>query len=460
MTQMQQQLTDLLGSEHVLIGGAISERATSFFDASPMQGVAFVRPADTNEVSRTLAICNAARQPVVVIGGNTGGVQGQHPRPDELIISMERMNCIEEIDVLNATATLQAGCVLEDVQNAVAEKGLLYPVDLGGRGSCTVGGNVATNAGGISVIRHGMMRNVTIGLEAVLADGTVLSSMNRMIKNNAGYDIKQLFIGSEGTLGVVTRVVVKLEEAPVSVNTAMLALASFGKVAELLRHLRRTVGDVLSAFEYLDNEYYCALTEPGRNRAPLSRDHTAYVVTEVRGSHPEHDEAAFRSALMEAIDNGIVSDAVVAQSEREREEIWKVRENFIPLLVEDPYFIYDVSLPIGAMADYMEHVRSEIRSYWPDALCGSCAHVGDNNLHFFIAPRCRDEDARARATEIVYLPLEKLQGTISAEHGIGFEKKAYLRLSRTREEIELMRLLKRSLDPNNVLAPGRIFDLD
>ena len=456
---MLQQLSNLLGAKHVLTGDAVSERTTSFWDPSPMQGLALVRPGSTQEVSEALRICNNARQPVVVIGGNTGGVQGQHPLGNEVIISMERMNLIEEVDELNASVTVQAGCILEDVQRAVAEYGLLYPLDLGGRGSCTVGGNVSSNAGGINVIRHGMMRNVTLGLEAVLADGTVLSSMNRMIKNNTGYDLKQLFIGSEGTLGVVTRAVVKLEEAPISVNTAMLALESFEMVTELLRHLRRTVGGVLSAYEFMDNDYYRAVTGPDGNRAPISREHACYVVTETRGTHPEHDEAIFQTALMEAIESGIVLDAVIAGSERERKEFWTVRENFEPLLLEKPYFIYDISLPIGAMEDYMGHVKNEIRNRWPDSFCGSLAHVGDNNLHFFIAPRCDDRHAHTNATEIVYKPLAGLQGSISAEHGIGFEKKKYLKLSRTQKEIDTMRLLKRTLDPNNILARGRIFDL-
>ena len=214
-----QKLIEIFSDNRVICGEALSARATSYWDPSPMQAHAMVLPNSTEEISAVLALCNAMQQPVVIIGGNTGGVQGQYPRSDELVISLEQLNQIEEIDETNATAILQAGCVLEKVQQAVADKGLLYPLDLGGRGSATVGGNVSSNAGGINVIRHGMMRNVTLGLEVVLADGTVLSSMNQMIKNNTGYDLKQLFIGSEGTLGVVTKVVVKLEEPSTTINT-------------------------------------------------------------------------------------------------------------------------------------------------------------------------------------------------------------------------------------------------
>ena len=458
-----QKLIEIFSDNRVICGEALSARATSYWDPSPMQAHAMVLPNSTEEISAVLALCNAMQQPVVIIGGNTGGVQGQYPRSDELVISLEQLNQIEEIDETNATAILQAGCVLEKVQQAVADKGLLYPLDLGGRGSATVGGNVSSNAGGINVIRHGMMRNVTLGLEVVLADCTVLSSMNQMIKNNTGYDLKQLFIGSEGTLGVVTKVVVKLEEPSTTINTAMLSLSSFENVLKLLRHMRRSMGNVLNAFEYMDNDYYCAVTGEGGNRAPMDASSACYIVTEVRGNNFEFDEELFQETLAEAIELGIIDEVVIAQSERQRQEIWEVRENFEPILHNSPYFLYDVSLPIGVMDQYLKQVKAEIKALWPNSLCASLAHVGDNNLHFFIAPReegnIDENSSHVKANEIVYAPLTELNGSVSAEHGIGIEKKNYLPMSRTPQELELMKVLKRTLDPNNILAPGRIFDL-
>jgi FAD/FMN-containing dehydrogenase len=337
---------------------------------------------------------------------------------------------------------------------------MLLPVDLGGRGSCTIGGNVATNAGGTNVIRYGMMRNQTLGLEAVLADGTIVSSMNRLIKNNTGYDLKQLFIGSEGTLGVVTRVVVKLVEAPLSVNTAMLALSSFDAVTSLLKMLRQSTGSLLSSFEYMDNEYYRGVTGPGKNRAPMSDTHPCYVVAEIKGTNQSQDATLFGEVLARAIDDGLVADAVIAQSEREREEIWSVRENFESLLHETPYYLYDVSLPISAMAAYQAQVKQEIREHWPDSDCCALAHVGDNNLHWFVVPRDSSGSANLhkKVSEIVYEPLKDLEGSVSAEHGIGLEKKPYLALTRSPEELGMMRLLKNTLDPKNILGRGRIFD--
>ena len=462
MSNIVQQLTQLLGDKHVITGDAIAERATSYWDPTPMRALALVFPGDTNDVSAILKLCNKARQPVVVIGGNTGGVEGQHSSQQEVVICMDRINQVEAIDTVNSTITVQAGCLLEVAREAVAEKGLYYPLDYGGRGSATVGGNTSSNAGGLNVIRYGMMRNITLGLEAVLADGTVISSMNRMVKNNTGYDLKQLFIGSEGTLGVVTRVVVKLEETPASTNTALLALDSFNQVTELLRRLRRQLGGVLTAFEFMDQEHYRAVTGEGKNKAPMAPDYKCYVVTETQGTHPEQDAQAFEAVLSKTMEDGLVIDAIIAQSERERQELWQVRENFEPLLADKPYHIFDVSLPIGDMEDYIEKVREDVYQRWPNALCTSLAHVGDNNLHFFITPRCEpiDPDSKEASAEMVYAPLQALGGSISAEHGIGLEKKGYLGLSRTVQEIGLMRLLKRSMDPNNILARGRIFELD
>ncbi|MFK8047041.1 MAG: FAD-binding oxidoreductase [Halioglobus sp.] len=458
MDTLIQELTNLVGEKHITTGAAIAERATSFWEPAPMQATAVLYPGNTKEISEILAYCNGRAQAVVVIGGNTGGVEGQHPSSEEVVICMNRMNRILDIDVMNSTVTVEAGCLLESVREAVADKGLYYPLDYGGRGSATVGGNVASNAGGLNVIRYGMMRNITLGLEAVLADGTVISSMNRMIKNNTGYDLKQLFIGSEGTLGVVTKVIVKLEEAPLTVNTAMLALDSFVNVVALLRHLRRHLGGVLTAFEFMGQDYYRAVTGPGGNRPPFSGDYPCYVIAETQGTDEDYDATAFQRILMEAMELDLVQDAVISQSERERDELWKVRENFEPLLAETPYFLYDVSLPIGDMQDYSASVKSNVMKRWPEALCVSLAHVGDNNMHFFIAPRSDEPEIGKAISQIVYKPLQKLQGSVSAEHGIGLEKKPYLGLSRTKQELELMKLLKRTLDPNNILAPGRILD--
>jgi FAD/FMN-containing dehydrogenase len=368
------------------------------------------------------------------------------------------MNRIEEIDPIGRTATLEAGVVLQALQDAAREHGLLFPVDLGARGSCTVGGNVATNAGGISVIRYGMTRQRVLGLEAVLADGTVISSMNRMLKNNAGYDLKQLFIGSEGTLGVVTRVVVRLEEAPLSRNTALVAMTDFDKVTALLKHLQQSLGGQLSAFEVMWGDYFREVTEPGWHRAPMDRGYAYYVVLDAEGAHADADAEQFLAAMGQASEDGLVAEVVIPRSESERDALWAIRENFQALYQRKPVFLYDVSLPIRDMAPYVAQVQERLKRRWPGSRCDVLGHIGDGNLHFFVHPGVEGDPGRqhAEADEDVYAPLEPIGGSISAEHGIGTEKRRHLGISRSPAEIELMRVLKRSLDPKNLLNPGKV----
>ena len=458
MDRLLSRLESLLGPGQVLSGPAVRERATSWFDPSPMGGEAIVRPADTQQVAAVLRLCHEAGQPVVVHGGRTGGAQGQHVRDGELVLSTERMNRVLEIDTEDGVAVVEAGCVLERLHGAAQARGLHFPLDLGARGSCTVGGNIATNAGGVTVLRYGMMREVTLGLEAVLADGTVLSSLNRLVKNNSGYDLKQLFIGSEGTLGVVTRAVVRLIDDPGTAATAMVATASFAEVAALLTRLRRALGPALHSFEYMDRAYYAGVTGPGANRAPLDRGQECYVVVEAVARGEGEASARLAEALTDALEEGAIEDAILAQSSREREAIWAVREGFEPLLRDRPCFLYDVSLPIRHMAAYQREVKRAVAERFSGARCYALAHVGDNNLHWFISPREEGEGVHEAVSRCVYAPLPAMHGSVSAEHGIGFEKKAWLGLTRSAEELETMRRLKQALDPKGILAPGRIFD--
>jgi len=366
------------------------------------------------------------------------------------------MNRIEEIDPVGRTATLQAGCILEQVQQAVAREGLLFPLDLGARGSCTIGGNVATNAGGSNVIRYGMMRALVLGLEAVLADGTIVSSMNRMLKNNTGYDLKQLFIGSEGTLGVVTRVVVALQEAPAGEHTALVAVDDVGKVALLLRQVSRALGGQLSSFEVMWNDFYRAQTVAGGHEAPLDREHAAYVILETQGVDPATDAERFERAIGAALGQGLVADAVIAKSGAERNRIWAIREDLDPIRGHAPLLAYDVSLPIRDMPAYVEQVRARVAARWPDGRFYSFGHMGDGNLHFVVCPGEAGAHVHQEADAAVYEPLVQYGGAVSAEHGIGLAKKPWLGLSRSGSEIGLMRLLKQSLDPRNILNPGKV----
>ena len=448
-------LLDIVGESRLLDGESISGRATSYWNSAPMRAKALLMPGTTDEIADILKHCNASGQSVITQGGLTNCVHAVEPDDDDVVLSTEKMTGILEIDRVGGTAIVEAGTVLQTVQETVAKEGFCFPLDLGARGSCTIGGNVATNAGGINVLRYGMMRNLVLGLETVLADGTVMSSMNRMLKNNAGYDMKQIFIGSEGTLGVVTRAVLRLFPKPASRQDALVAMTSIDDVIRFLGKLQRDLAGNLSAFEIMWGAYYRAVTGENGHRPPLSRDYPFYVVLQAEGSDPEVDDARFERVLGEALETGIIADAVIPKSATETRAIWEIRENFEPALVSPPYYLYDVSLPIRDMAAYVATVEDNVARRWPDGMCIALGHMADGNLHFFVAPG-EEGDHHAASDECVYEPLRPYGGSVSAEHGIGVEKISWLPHSKGAAEIELMRVLKRSLDPNNILNPGRV----
>jgi len=453
--------TDLLAqlgaiTGEVLTGEDVSGRYPGFF-MERIEADAIVRPRSTAELSQILALCNAHRQPVVVQGGMSGWVRATQTKPGEIAISMERMNAILEIDPVNRTATVEAGVILETLDRSASEYGLTFPLDLGGRGSCHLGGNASTNAGGMRVVRYGMMREQILGIEAVLADGRVISSLNHMIKNNTGYDLKQLFIGSEGSLGVITRLVLRLRERPTSSNTALVSADRFDQIARLLRHMDGRLGGLLSAFELVDNSFYRVNTDAGRHGAPLPPDRPFYAIIEVLGSDQERDTALFEQALAEASEQGLFTDAVLARSDRERRSIWEIREDLEHVVREfQPFYAFDVSLPVGEMEGYMTEVRSRLEKAWPGGAIAFLGHIGDGNLH--IAIGAGGPDDRHSVESCVYEPLRPYSGSVSAEHGIGLEKKPWLGVSRSDEELALMIELKRLLDPRGILNPGKIFD--
>ena len=448
-------LAALIGADRIVLSDAVAERATSYWNSSPMHAKAIVLPQSTDEVASVLRWCNENGQTVVTQGGLTNCVSAVEPDDEDIVISLEKMNEIIEIDQVGGTATVEGGAVLQAVQERIAESGSYFPLDLGARGSCTIGGNVATNAGGINVLRYGMMRNLVLGLEAVLADGTIVSSMNRMMKNNAGYDVKQLFIGTEGTLGIVTKVVLRLFPQPTSRQTALVATNEFESVIALLHGLQNDLAGTLSAYEVMWGDYYQAVTEEGGHRAPLSRDYRYYAVVQAEGSEQLADAERFESVLARALDENRILDAVVAKSDSDSEDIWRIREDFDACLTPAPSYLYDVSLPLRNMEAYGEEVMSAVTEQWPDGRCYIMGHMADGNLHLFVQPYVPG-DNHSRSDEIVYEPLREIGGSISAEHGIGIEKLAWLSLSRTATEISLMRKMKKSLDPKNILNRGRV----
>ncbi len=449
------ELTSIVARNRVLLPDVVAERATSYWNSAPMQARALVMPSTTDEVAGVLKACNDAGQSMITQGGLTNCVEAVEPTNDDIVLSTEKMASIVEIDRVGGTAVVEAGAVLQNVQEAVAAEGLYFPLDLGARGSCTIGGNIATNAGGINVLKYGMMRNLVLGLETALADGTVVSSMNRMLKNNAGYDTKQLFIGSEGSLGIVTRAVLRLFPLPQSRQNALVGLSSFDNVVALLARLQSELAGALSAFEIMWNDYYASVTEEGWHRAPLPRDYPYYIVFQAEGSDPEHDAVRFERVLEAALEDGLIVDAVLPKSEAEVREVWNIREDFDALMQLEPLYLYDISLPIRDMENYVDEVYRLVEQRFPNGRTWTLGHIADGNLHFFIWPG-EEGDHYHAANECVYDPLQQYGGSVSAEHGIGVGKLRWLPHSRSLADIALMRTLKRTLDPKGILNPDRV----
>ena len=452
-------LADVVGDGGMLTGSDVSSRASGIWRSEGIEARAILRPRTTDEVSRILATCNTAGQPLVAQGGLTGLVEGHITQAREIVLSLERMNAIEEVNPVERTMTVQAGVVLEAVHDAAEEHGLMYPLDIGGRGSCTLGGNIATNAGGNRVIRYGMTRDMVLGVEAVLADGTVVSSMNHMIKNNAGYDLKQLFIGTEGSLGVVTRAVLRLREKPRSQETMLLAVSDFDRVTALLKATDAGLGGTLSAFEVLWNNFYrLVTTPPAAQTPPLPQDYPFYVLIEAMGGDPQADHARIEQVFAEAHESGLIEDAVIATSEAQRQALWAMRDDVEQVHQYKPVFIFDVSLRVSDMDAYVAEVNRGLEATFGEYTNFVFGHIGDGNIHFAVAAG-EDDGAQDGVKQAVYQPLASIGGSVSAEHGVGLDKKKYLGLSRNDEEIALMRTLKQALDPKGILNPGKIFDV-
>ncbi|MCC6473570.1 MAG: FAD-binding oxidoreductase [Burkholderiales bacterium] len=445
-----------LGDAVVQTGEAIEPGChTDWTRHAPARPLAFLRPRSTSEVADALRICNREGQSVVPQGGMTGLAGGAVPRSRDIAVSLARMQGVEALDAAGATMTVLAGTTLQTVQQAAEKANLYFPLDLGSRGSCQIGGNIATNAGGSNVLRYGMTRELVLGLEAVLADGTVLRSLNRMMKNNAGYDLKQCFIGAEGTLGVITRAVLKLYPRLPAVRTVLCALPTFDAAIRLLRALQQDPGGI-AAYELMWPEFYrLGVSWLPSRRAPLPESYALYALFTVESAVP--DESRVATVLEKALREGGVLDAVGAQSLAEARALWAIREATAEVPTRLSPVNLDVSVPASEMQGLVDRCRRQLAAKWPEHRSYFFGHVADGNLHLTVDARTIPGVERGEIYRLVFECVREAHGSISGEHGIGLLKRDYLPVSRSPEEIETMRRLKRALDPNSIMNPGKIF---
>ena len=454
-------LAAIVGERFVARGDAIGERYRTGIGGGISSSPGWlVKPATTQDVSQIMALANTRAIPVTVIGGQTGTCGAAVPSDGGLALSLERMNQILEIDPLSMTMTVEAGCILQTAQEAAEAQACLLPLDLGGRGSAMIGGVIGTNAGGNRVIRWGMMRDMVLGLEVVLADGTVLSSLTGMIKDNAGYAWKQLMVGSEGTLGIVTRAVLRLRPLPTSRHTALLAMPSFEAAITVLRRLEVALSGQISSFELMWDDFYRTHTEaqlPQRPR-PMALGHPIYALVEAMGGNAAMEAELLQEALADLLAEGLLADAVIAQSERERDALWAIREDLSPgLMPLRPFIAYDVSMTIARMPAFAERARAAVLRAFPEATILFYGHAGDGNLHITLSIGRMDEAVKHGFDEAVYTAVREVGGSIAAEHGIGTTRMDWLGYTRSDAEIALMRTIRHALDPKGILNPGKLF---
>lgn len=456
-------LTQVLGSGGVQTGDAIAPHHHADWSAeAPRRPLALLRPASTEQVAHALSLCHAHRVPIVPQGGMTGLAGGAVPSPGALALSLERMNAVENVDATAGTLTCQAGATLQAVQDAAGAAGCLFGVDLGARGSCQIGGNIATNAGGNGVVQFGMMRAQTLGLEVVLADGTVLDMMRPMLKNNTGYDLKHWFIGAEGTLGVVTRALLQLHPVPRARTTALVALPDYGSAMQLLVRLKTCFPGALAAFELMWEDFLRFALDATGSSTPFAQAHPFVALADLCGNDGEALQSTVQHVLESAMEEGLVLDAVLPQSEAQAAALWRVREAAAEIPTHMRPINFDISLPLQAIGEFADRCMHALSARWPGQRSVRFGHLGDGNLHLSTDARSLDgvafEEAEREVEGLVYGLLARMGGSVSAEHGIGLHKKPYLRASRTAAELEAMRAIKRALDPFNLLNPGKVFD--
>jgi FAD/FMN-containing dehydrogenase len=425
-----------------------------------------LKPHTTAEVARVLAICNETRTPIVPQGGNTGLVGGQIPFDGEVLLSLSHLNRIRKLDALGMSATAEAGVILAELQCTADKAGRYFPLSLASEGSCTIGGDVSTNAGGVNVLRYGNMRELVLGLEVVLADGRVLDLLRSLRKDNTGYDLKQIFIGAEGTLGIVTAAALRLFPKPGERVTAFVAVPDVKSAIALLHAMQGATSGLVSAFELMPRlGLQMVLAHISQTHDPLAAPSPWYVLAEATSGGDVQLQDIIERCLIAATENGVVTDAVIAASETQRAALWRLRESLSEAQkYEGGSIKHDVSLPIGAIPDFLARGIAAVEARVPGMRPVPFGHLGDGNIHFnFSVPKGGDSAAFLTRWEdinrVVHDIVHTFGGSIRAEHGVGVMKRDEILRYKNAAEIETMRALKRTLDPHNILNPGKVINI-
>ena len=458
-------LERLVGASNVLAGGEstadyLKERRGRF--ASQTLGV--VMPSTIDQVSELINFCRQNSLPIVPQGGNTGVCGGAVSVKDSIIVNLARLNQIRKVDATGYTMEAEAGCILANLQTAAQAQDMYLPLSLGAEGSCQIGGNLSTNAGGVNVLRYGNTRDLVLGLEAVLPNGDVWNGLNTLRKNNTGYDLKNLFIGAEGTLGIVTAVVLKLFPMPVHRSTVLIAVESVDDAVELFSRTRRETSDFASSFELMSR----VCVEAAFRNIPecadfFDRPYPWYVLMELGDSTREGISRQLNESFLEtAFEDGIIIDAVLAASEKQSQQMWRLREAIVEAqLYEGKSIKNDVSVPLTCITPFIERSISTLESLIPGIRAFAYGHIGDGNIHLNLSqPRDMDGDAFFErwheVTDIVHEITDELDGTFSAEHGIGLLKLREMTRYKSSVELEMMRSIKAAWDPDNIMNPGKV----
>ncbi|WP_174718448.1 FAD-binding oxidoreductase [Azoarcus sp. DN11] len=467
MIELVEALSVAVGPSHVLSdAAAMAPHLADWRGRYVGSALAVVKPADTRQVAAVVRACAAANVPMVPQGGNTGLCGGATPLPDgrSVVVNLSRMHRIRSVDVANNALVAEAGCTLASVQQAAEGESRLFPLSLASEGSCLVGGNLSTNAGGVHVLRYGNMRDLVLGVEVVLPDGRIWDGLRALRKDNTGYDLKQLFIGAEGTLGIVTAAVLKLFPRPRARATAWLAVPHPGAAVELLGFLRERCGERVTAFEIVGRTAFKLVLRhiPG-SRSPLAGDHAWCVLLELTDTlDAQALDAMLESAVAAALDAGLVTDAAVATSVAQAAALWALRENISEAQkIEGVSIKHDISVPVSRIPEFLERAHAELTARWPDVRIVAFGHIGDGNLHYNLSkPGVLDNVAFISRTEevnrVVHDLVASLRGSISAEHGLGRLKRDENARYKSDIELELMRAVKAVFDPRGLMNPGKV----